>query len=49
MRSWSVVEKFPLNCLLISVSGNGTWIELEGGQQDRKKNEVFIFFIFFCK
>ena len=31
MRSWSVVEKFSLNCLLISISGNGTWIELEGG------------------
>ena len=27
MRSWSVVEKFSLNCLLISISGNGTWIE----------------------
>ena len=45
MRSWSVVEKFSLNCLLISISGNGTWIELEGGRRDGKKNEVF--FIFF--
>ena len=43
MRSWSVVEKFSLNCLLISISGNGTWIELEGGQWGGKKNEVFIF------
>ena len=47
MRSWSVVEKFSLNCLLISISGNGTWIELEGGWRDGKKNEVFIFFFFF--
>ena len=42
MRSWSVVEKFSLNCLLICISGNGTWIELEGGWRDGKKNEVFI-------
>ena len=41
MRSWSVVEKFSLICLLISISGNGTWIELEGGRQDGKKNKVF--------
>ena len=47
MRSWSVVEKFSLNCLLISISGNGTWIELEGGWQDGKKIEVFIFLFFF--
>ena len=45
MWSWSVVEKFSLNCLLISISGNGTWIELEVGQWDRKKIEVFIFFV----
>ena len=49
MRSWSVVEKFSLNCLLISISGNGTWIELEGGWRDGKKNEVFIFLFFFYK
>ena len=49
MRSWSVVEKFSLNCLLISISGSSTWIEL-GGQRDGKKIEVFIlFFLFFCK
>ena len=47
MWSWSVVEKFSLNCLLISISGNGTWIELEGGWQDGKKIEVFIFLFFF--
>ena len=47
MRSWSVVEKFSLNCLLISISGNGTWIELEGGQWDGKKIKVFYFFVFF--
>ena len=47
MRSWSVVEKFSLNCLLISISGNGTWIELEGGWRDGKKIEVFIFKFFF--
>ena len=47
MQSWSVVEKFSLNCLLISISGNGTWIELEGGRWDGKKNEVFIFLFFF--
>ena len=47
MWSWSVVEKFSLNCLLISISGNSTWIELEGGRQDGKKNEVFIFLFFF--
>ena len=45
MRSWSVVEKFSLNCLLISILGNGTWIELEGGRRDGKKNEVFNFFV----
>ena len=43
MRSWSVVEKFSLICLLISISGNGTWIKLEGGQWDGKKIEGFIF------
>ena len=48
MQSWSVVEKFSLNCLLISISGNGTWTELEGGWQDGKKTS-FYFFIFFCK
>ena len=48
MRSWSVVEKFSLNCLLISISGNGTWTELEEGRQDGKKTS-FYFFIFFCK
>ena len=47
MRSWSVVEKFSLNCLLISISGNVTWIELEGGRWDGKKIEVFIFLFFF--
>ena len=46
MQSWSVVEKFSLDCLLISISGNGTWIELEGGWRDGKKNEVFIFLFF---
>ena len=45
MQSWSVVEKFSLNCLLISISENGTWIELEGGWQEGKKIEVFIFFL----
>ena len=49
MQSWSVVEKFSLNCLLISISGNGTWIELEGGQQDGKKIEVFIFILFLAE
>ena len=44
MRSWSVVEKFSLNCLLISISGKSTWIELEGGQREWEKNEVFIFY-----
>ena len=42
MQSWSVVEKISLNCLLISISGSGTWIEL-GGRWDGKKIEVFIF------
>ena len=41
MRSWSVVEKFSLNCLLISISGNSTWIELEGGWQDGKTSFFF--------
>ena len=45
MRSWSVVENFFLNCLLISISGNGTWKELERGRQDGKKNEVCFFFV----
>ena len=49
MQSWSVVEKFSLNCLLISISRNSTWIELEGGRWDGKKIKVFIIFIFFCK
>ena len=40
MRSWSVVEKFSLNCLLISISGNSTWIELES-------YEAFIFLFSF--
>ena len=46
MWSWSVVEKCSLNSLLISFSGNGTWIELEGGWRDGKKIEVFIYFFF---
>ena len=46
MRSWSVVEKFPLKCLLISISGNSAQTELEGGRQDGKKTS-FYFFIFF--
>ena len=49
MWSWSVVEKFSLNCLLISILENGTWIELEGGQWDGKENEVFILLFFFYK
>ena len=54
MRSWSVVEKFSLNCLLISISGNGTWTELEGGWRDGKKTSFYFFisflnrFGFFC-
>ena len=47
MRSWSVVEKFSPNCLLISISGNGTWIKLEGAWRDGKKIGSFYFFIFF--
>ena len=47
MQSWSVVEQFSLNCPLISISGNGTWIELEGGRRDGKKIEVLIFLFFF--
>ena len=47
MWSWSVVEKYSLNCLLISISGNSSWIELEGGWWDGKKIEVFIFLFFF--
>ena len=31
MRSWSVVEKLSLNCLLISISGSGTEKESGGG------------------
>ena len=51
MRSWSVVEKFSLNCLLISISGNGTWTEL-GGRWDGKKTSFYFFIFFvnrFCK
>ena len=51
MCSWSVVEKTSLNFLLISISGNGTWTELEGGRQDGKTGfYLFIFFInrFLC-
>ena len=47
MRSWSVVEKFSLNCLLISISGKSTWTEREEGGWDGKTS--FYFFIFFCK
>ena len=43
MQSWSVVEKFSLNCLLISISGNGRWTELEGGQPDGNKTSFFFF------
>ena len=46
MRSWSVVEKFSLNCLLIYISGNSTWTELEEGWRDGKKTS-FYFLIFF--
>ena len=45
MRSWSV-ENFPLNCLLISISGNVTWTRSEGDRQDGKKIEVFIYLFF---
>ena len=46
MRSWSVVEQFSLNCLLISISGNCTWTELEAGRRMGRKL-VFIFLFFF--
>ena len=39
--------KISFNFLLISISGNGTWTELEGGRQDGKTS--FYFFIFFVK
>ena len=45
MRSWSVVEKFSLNCLLISISGKSTWTEREEGGRDGKT--CFYFLIFF--
>ena len=48
MRSWAVVEKISLNFLLISISGNGTWTELEGGWWDGKKTSFYLF-NFFCK
>ena len=41
VSSW----KISLNCLLISISGNGTWTELEEVRQDGKTS--FYFFIFF--
>ena len=41
-----VSRKFSLNCLLISISGKSTWIELDEGQQDGKKTS-FNFFCFF--
>ena len=47
MWSWSVVEKFSLNCLLISISGKNTWTEGEEGGRDEKTS--FYFLIFFCK
>ena len=43
-----VSRKFSLNCLLISISGKSTWIELDEGRQAGKKTS-FYFFIFFCK
>ena len=46
MRSWSVVEKFSLNCLLISISMNGTWTELEGERWDGKKTSFYLFIFF---
>ena len=45
MWSWSVVEKFSLNCLLIPISGKSTWTEQEEGGWDGKTS--FYFFIFF--
>ena len=48
MWSWSVVEKFSLNWLLISISGKSIWTELEEGQWDGK-NTSFYFLIFYCK
>ena len=43
-----VGRKISLNCLLISISGKSTWIELDKGRQAGKKTS-FYFFIFFCK
>ena len=43
MQSWLVVEKFSFNCLLISISGNGTWTELEEGWRDGKKTSFWFF------
>ena len=51
-----VSRKFSLNCLLISISGKSTWIELEEGWQAGKKTSFYFFIflsidllIFFCK
>ena len=41
-----VSRKFFLNCLLISISGKSTWIELDEGWQAGKKTS-FYFLIFF--
>ena len=43
VSSWNIA----LNLLLISISGNGTWIQLEDGRLDGKIS--FYLFIFFCK
>ena len=47
MWSWSVVEKFSLNCLLISISGKSTWTELDKGRRDGNKTSFFNFFLIF--
>ena len=43
-----VSRKFSLNCLLISISGKSTWIELDEGDRLGRRLVVF-FLIFVCK
>ena len=54
MRSWSVVENFSLNCLLISISGKSTIDRVRRWQagwksdvEDVEDDNYFLFFNFF--
>ena len=43
-----VSRKISLNCLLISISGKSTWIELDEGRQDEQKTSFYFFMLIDC-